>query len=100
MPTQCQKITEGFSQLKVNKGWLLQIDSVVGKDNTKSFPSTKFPYKQCKTHFHTIFYYAYGFEVDIPSQQRDLGTFTCCLPGVQVKDVTKKIPRWAQPLDY
>lgn len=54
-----------------NKSHLLHIDSVAGKHNTKLSPSTNPQYKQCKTHFHTVFHCTSGFEADFPQQEED-----------------------------
>lgn len=57
-----------------NKSHLLHIDSVAGKHNTELSPNTKPQYKQCKTHFHTVFHYTSGFEADFPQQEEDSDT--------------------------
>lgn len=100
---QCQpnakRLPKCSHSWKNNKGCLLQTDSVVGKCNTKPFPHTE-PQHHNEKHIHTTFYYTRGFEGDIPSQQKDLYTFICCLPGARIKNITKKLSSLVQPLDY
>lgn len=75
---QCQPSAKRLQKCsrswRSNKRHLLQTDSVARKCNTEPFPSTKPQYKQCKTHFHTIFCDTSGFEVGFPYQE-DPDTF-------------------------